>query len=186
MTRPASQPLSLLWTPSSRSIISSARASASALTSAAGWCSRTISSLTDSPSMKSPASALVGASQRAALLDLDALLGEILDRGRMPRDRGGLGFLVLELDVLGFLVHADEIVAMVEHRLRDLVREVLVHVAVDGEEVGHGGGLVVGLHPLVDVLGDDVLDVDVAVLLGHRRHQMRDVDHLDLDSGRVR
>ncbi|MND01089.1 hypothetical protein D3C83_199310 [compost metagenome] len=48
-TKAATQPVSLLWTPSSRSIISSARASASSLTSLAGWCSRATSSLIRSP-----------------------------------------------------------------------------------------------------------------------------------------
>src|SRR5690348_7202454 len=42
------------------------------------------------------------------LLQLDALLGEVLDRARMPRNRRGGGLLVLELEVRGFLVHRDQ------------------------------------------------------------------------------
>src|SRR3970282_631680 len=105
VTKAASQPESLLWTPSSRSIISSARSSASALISAAGLCSSVTSSLIHSPQMKSPASRLDGARCDGGLFaDLDALLGEVLDGARRPGDRGGLGLLVLELEARRLLV----------------------------------------------------------------------------------
>src|SRR5688572_25042379 len=126
-TRPASHPRCRFCTPSSRSIISSARLSASALTSAAGWCRRATSSLTGFLSTKSPARVLDGASTRPALPELDALFREILDRARVPRDRRVLRLLVLELDVLRLLVDADEVLAVVEDRLDDLVRQILVH-----------------------------------------------------------
>jgi hypothetical protein len=61
-TKAASQPFSLFWTPSSCSIISSARASASSLTSFAGACTLAVSSLITPPQKaESPASMLVGA-----------------------------------------------------------------------------------------------------------------------------
>src|SRR5690349_8820049 len=140
--RPPSHPTSRFWTPSSRSIISSARASASALTSAAGRCSRAISSDKGISFNEKPRRG--GAWQRRELLELDALLGEVADRGGMPRDRGRLLLLVLQLDVGGLLVHADEVVAMLEHRLHRLVREVLVEVAVHREQVGDRRLRVVG------------------------------------------
>src|SRR5688500_6610050 len=142
-TSAASQPTSLLWTPSSRSIISSARASASRLTSAAGWCRRTVSSVT----AKSPAGRSgrgFGSRQEKGSVDLDALLGEELDCAGVPGNRGSLLLLVLELDVFGFLVHADQLVAMVEYRLDDVVRGLLVHVLVHHQQVGHRRRLVVG------------------------------------------
>ena len=49
VTKAASQPACLFWTPSSRSIISSARSSASALISGAGLCSSVASSLIGPP-----------------------------------------------------------------------------------------------------------------------------------------
>src|SRR5688572_28779571 len=92
----ASQPRCRLCTPSSRSIISSARLRAAALTTAAGWCSLAISSLTRFLSNeKAPPAVWTGLSKRRRLLELDALLGEVTDGGRMPRDRGGLHLLVL-------------------------------------------------------------------------------------------
>src|SRR5262245_48969656 len=105
-TRPAIHPACRFWTPSSRSIIASARSRAAPVSSADDGGSRAMSSLNGG----------------FPLLELDALLGEVLDRRGVPRDRGGLGLLVLELDVLRFLVDADQVVAMLEDRLHDLVR----------------------------------------------------------------
>src|SRR5688572_10779075 len=159
----ASQPTSRLWTPSSRSIISSARASASRLTSAEGWCRRTVSSLITKKPRRAHPAGLGLARQRS--VDLDAFFGEELDRPGVPRNRRSLGLLVLELDVLGLLVHPDQLVAMVEHGLDDVVRRLVVHVLVHHQQVGDGRRLVVRLHALVDGFFDDILDVDVAVLL---------------------
>src|SRR5688572_31201244 len=105
----ASQPTRRFCTPSSRSIISSARASASALTSLAGWCSRATSSLIASPSESRKPRQRTGRGFHAAALlsDLDALLREVLDGARVPGHRGGIGLLVFQLEVLRLLVHAD-------------------------------------------------------------------------------
>src|SRR5687767_4697469 len=154
-TSAASQPESLLWAPSSRSIISSARASASLLTSAAGWCRRRVSSLITKKPRRSLRTGLRSA--WCSSVDLHALLGKELDRPGMPGDRGRLALLILELDVLGLLVHADQLVAMVEHRLDDLVGGLVVHVLVDHQQVGDGGRLVIGFHAVVDRLLDHVL-----------------------------
>src|SRR5438105_11416466 len=58
---------------------------------------------------------------RLPLLNLDAFFGEVLHRARMPRHRRGILLLVLELDVLGFLVRTHEVIFVVEHRLDDRV-----------------------------------------------------------------
>src|SRR3954462_13737354 len=117
----ASLPESLFCTPSSRSIISSARARASALTSFAGWCSLATSSLIAPPRKeKAPLSRGFVPSVCFLLFDLDALLGEVLDRARVPRDRRSVGLLVRHRDVLGLLVRANELVALVEERLHDV------------------------------------------------------------------
>src|SRR6185295_11865827 len=146
MTKPASAPVSLFWTPSSRSIICSARCSASALISAAGWCSSVTSSLIASPEMKSPARGPGGAAVPPGSVDLDALLAEVLHRARVPGQRRGFGLLVLELEVLRLLVHANQLVAVVEHRLEDVVGGLFVHRLVRHQQVHHRGLLVVGLH----------------------------------------
>src|SRR5512134_3390913 len=187
VTKAAIQPVSLLWTPSSRSIISSARASASALTSLAGWCSRAISSLIAPPyKSKAPPAGWTGLwCFGASVADLYALLCEVLDGARVPGHRGGLGLLVLELDVLRFLVRADQVVTLVEDGLDDVIGGLVVHLLVRDEDVHHRRLLVVDRHALVGLLGDAVLDVEVAVLLVHRRHQLRVVDHLDRHAGRV-
>src|ERR1041384_8631130 len=97
VTSAASQPASLFWTPSSRSIISSARASASWLTSAAGWCSRVTSSLIANEQAPSG-----GAFSLVALrlVDFHALLFEVAQRAGVPGNAAGRGgLLVLELEV---------------------------------------------------------------------------------------
>src|SRR5689334_2799503 len=114
-TKAAIQPRWRFWTPSSCSIISSARFSAASLISAAGWWMRATSSLMCPLSTKKPRqdqwSGLVRCSGR--LFQLGALLVEVLDRARMPRQRRSVRLLVLDLEVLRFLVHADQLVAMV-------------------------------------------------------------------------
>src|SRR5687768_5396615 len=186
-TSAASQPVSLFCTPSSRSIISAARFSASSLTSAAGWCSRATSSVMAPPTNeKAPPASWTGLARSAFLVELHAFLGEVLHRARMPGQRRGVLLLVLELEVLGFLVHPDQLVAMVEDRLDDVVGGLVVQLLVRDQDVHHGRLLVVLLHAAVDILGDGVLDVQVAVLLVHCRHEVGVVDHLDLDPRRVR
>src|SRR5216684_1627598 len=152
---PAIRPVNLFCTPSSCSISSSARLSASSLISAAGWWIRASSSL-----------------MRGASVYFDALLAVVLQRPWVERNRRRRGLLILELDVLRLLVHADQIVSMLEHRLHDVVGRFLVHVLVRHQQVHDGGLLVVGLHAAVGVLRDHVLYVQVAVLLVHRRHQV--------------
>src|SRR4051812_30730860 len=101
----ASAPRNLFWTPSSSSISSSARLSASSLIPAAGAGVRASSSLMRAPSV-----------------ELDALLRVVLHRARMPGQRRSVGLLVLELEVLGFLVHAHQVFLVLEDRLDDVVR----------------------------------------------------------------
>src|SRR3954465_15101633 len=180
VTRTASGPVSRFCTPSSRSIISSARASASALTSFAGWCSLATSSVIAPLRKKKPRLARGLFVLSFLLFELDALLGEVLDRARMPWNRRGIGLLVLHRDVLRLFVRADQLVALVEERLDDVIGHLVVHALVRDEQVVHRGDLVVGVHALVDVLRNGVLDVQVAVLLVHLRHRVGVVDQLDL------
>src|SRR5438105_9324443 len=168
-------PVNLFWTPSSCSIISSARFSASSLISAAGWWMRATSSLMgSSANEKAPPGHPDGASWAArALLEVDALFAEVFHRARVPGHRRGVFLLVLELDVLGFLVRAHQVILVIEHRLHDAVRGLGVHVLVRDEQVVDRRDLVVLVHAAIDVLGDDVGDIKLAVLLVHRRHHFR-------------
>src|SRR4029077_8796032 len=102
-------PTSLFCTPSSRSIISSARASASALTSFAGWCSLATSSLIAPPRKKKPRGDGAFYVSENALLHLDALLREVLHRAGVPGNRRSIRLLALHRDVLRFLVRADQL-----------------------------------------------------------------------------
>src|SRR3954462_936544 len=156
LMKTASGPASLFCTPSSRSIISSARASASALTSLAGGCSLATSSLIVPPRKQKAPRSRGFCCFLVPLLDLDAFLREVLHRARMPWNGRGVLLLVLELDVLRFLVRADQLIALVEERLHDVVGRLVVHVLVRDQQVVHRGDLVVVVHPLVDVLGDGV------------------------------
>src|SRR3954462_5592166 len=110
----AMAPRNLFWTPSSSSMSASARFSASSLIAA-------------------PGCALI-AWQRA-LFELDALLREVLDRAGVPWNRRGFLLLVLELEVLGLLVHEHQVVLMVERRRDDVVGGFLVHALVRDEQV---------------------------------------------------
>src|SRR6266481_4648347 len=104
MMKAAIAPENLFWTPSSCSIISSARFSASSLIEASGWWMRATSSLI----------CLIRVQDRNPLrswtrirsIEVDAFFGEVLHRARMPWHGRGVLLLVLELDVLGFLVRA--------------------------------------------------------------------------------
>src|SRR5918992_3964418 len=173
-TSAANPPTSLLCTPSSRSIISSARARASLLTSAEGGCKE-----------KAPTGGAFSRSLTCSI-ELYGLFLEVPHRARMPRDAaGGRGLLVLELEVLRFLVHADQFIALLEHRLHDVVGGLLLHVLVRDEQVHHRGLAIVRVHALVGVLRDAVLDVELAVFLVHLVHEIGVVDELDLHAGRV-
>src|SRR5258708_25569237 len=101
---PAIRPVNLFCTPSSCSISSSARLSASSLISAAGWWMRASSSL-----------------MRGASVYFDARLAVVLQCPRVKGDRRRHSLLILELDVLRLLVHAAQIVSLLEHRLHDFV-----------------------------------------------------------------
>src|SRR5438874_7208102 len=161
-------PVNLFWAPSSSSIISSARFSASSEISAAGWWIRSTSSLM---------APLWGSSW---LLQIDAFLGEVLHRAGVPGHGRGAFLLVLELDVLGFLVRAYQLVLVIEHRLDDLVRGVGIHLLVRDQQIVDRGDVVVLVHAVIDVLGDHVLHVELAVLLVHRRHEVSVIDQLGL------
>src|SRR6266852_7119847 len=123
---PAIRPVNLFCTPSSCSISSSARLSASSLISAAGWRMRPSSSL-----------------MRGASAYFDAFLAVVLQRPRVERNRRCRGLLILELDVLRLLLHADQIVSMLEHRLHDVVSRFLVHDIERHHQVHDGSLLVV-------------------------------------------
>src|SRR3981189_3639701 len=71
----------------------------------------------------------------AWLFEGDALFREVLHRAGMPGHGRGVFLLVLELDVLGFLVRAHQVVLVVEHRLHDAVRGLVVHVLVRDQQV---------------------------------------------------
>src|SRR5690348_10754931 len=128
----AMRPVNRFWTPSSCSIISSARFSASSLIAGSGSPMRAVSWLIKEKP-RGDGARLAGAS----LLDLDALLGEVLGRAGMPGHRRGGRLLVLEPDVVGFLVHAHQLVLVLEHRLHDVVGGLVVHVLVGDEQVVH-------------------------------------------------
>src|SRR5512145_2173990 len=114
--------------PSSRSIISSARASASRLTSAEGWCRRTASWLIKKKPRRGGA---FSRSRLVTLVEFHAFFFEVTHRAGMPRDPARRrGFLALQLEVLGFLVYADQLLALLENRLHDVVGGLLVHVLV--------------------------------------------------------
>src|SRR5688572_10938160 len=95
----------------------------------------------------------------AGSLHLDALLLEVLERTRMPRQRARRGFLVLELEVLRFLVHGDQILLVLEDRLHDVVGGLVTQVLVRDEDVHDGRLLVVRGHAGISRLRDRVLDV---------------------------
>src|SRR5690348_9466431 len=103
----AMAPVNRFWTPSSCSIIASARFSASSLIAASGGMMGVASWLIV-PKRKSPAGR--GFSGRRSLLDLDALLRVVLERAGVVRNRRRRGLLVLEAEVLGFLVDAHQLV----------------------------------------------------------------------------
>src|SRR3954469_22893074 len=99
ITNTASQPLSLLAAPSSCSMYSSAFFSAVSLTASL----RATRSATRSCWVMLLRS-----------IELDALFGEVLHRAGVPRDRGRVLLLVLQLDILGLLVHRDDVGLVVE------------------------------------------------------------------------
>src|SRR5437764_8951694 len=144
-------PVNLFWAPSSSSISSSARFSASSEISAAGWWTRSTSSL------------MVPLRGSIRLLEVDAFLGEVLHRARVPGHGRGSLLLVLELDVLGFLVRTYQLVLVIEHRLDDFVSSVGIHLLVRDQQVVDRGDRVVLGHAAIDVLGDHVLHVEIAV-----------------------
>src|SRR6266480_647813 len=134
-----SRPRNLFWTPSSCSMSSSTRLSPSSLISAAGWVMRAISSLMAHPSSttRRPQQTEPGLLRALALLQLDSLLGEVFDRPRVPGNRRGFLFLVLEPEVLRILVDADQFFLVLEDRLEDAIGGFLVHVLVRHQQVHH-------------------------------------------------
>src|SRR4051812_1073325 len=116
-------PVNLFWAPSSSSIISSARFSASSEISAAGWWIRSTSSAMARKRGQSNFSLQKRRREplfRLWLFEVDALLGEVLHRAGMPGDGRGALLLVLEPDVFRFLVRAYQLVLVIEHGLDDL------------------------------------------------------------------
>src|SRR5690242_21809135 len=71
-----------------------------------------------------------GRPRESPSVDLDALLGEVLDRPRVERDRRRRRLLALELEVGRFLVDGDDVVLAVEDRLDDVVGGLVVHAFV--------------------------------------------------------
>src|SRR5215470_2697929 len=122
----ASAPFSLLAAPSSCSMYSSAFCSAAASMSAlscarSAWCS-------------------------LMSVQLDAFFGEVLDGARVPGNGARVLLLVLQLEVLGLLVHRDDLGLVVEHGLHDVVGRLVVHVGVGHQDVLHRGLVVVRVH----------------------------------------
>src|SRR5262245_11171186 len=74
---------------------------------------------------------------RRALLDLDALLLEVLQGTRVPRHAGAAGGLPLRLDVERLLVHQRQVVTLLQDHLGEIVRQLVVHAGVDGDDVPH-------------------------------------------------
>src|SRR3990167_1328013 len=110
--KPCGQPLRWLAAPSSASMNSSALCSASSLMVMSVETGGSVRCMPGVPPEGAPEGALDGAPMkagarprccRAALrrrsVDLHALLGKVLQRARVERDRRGAGLLVLELDV---------------------------------------------------------------------------------------
>src|SRR5574341_1267309 len=133
-----SKPARRLIAPSSASMYSSAFLSAASST--AMWCSAAISWISRSslslivcvfprrsscyPETKNPARGARWISIRPAMIrglfDVQSLFAEIFDRPRVKRDHDGRIGLVLQVEVLRFLVHPDHIFLLVEHRLHDV------------------------------------------------------------------
>src|SRR6478735_9213839 len=143
----ASQPLNLLAAPSSCSMYSSAFCRAAASMSALSWARSAGWSLPVMPGS----------------IQLDALFGEVLHRAGMPGNGRGVLLLVLQLEVLGLLVHRHDLRLLVEDGLDDVVGRLLVHGLAGDQDVLHGGLLVVVVHAAVRLLRDRVLHVQVAV-----------------------
>src|SRR5689334_5490158 len=100
-------PRNLFAAPSSCSMYSSAFCSAAASMSALSWARSAWWSV---PFMEKPS------------VQLDPFFGEVLHRAGVPGKRARVLLLVLQLDVLGFLVHGHDVCLVVEHRLDDVVR----------------------------------------------------------------
>src|ERR1044072_5662182 len=131
------------------------------------------------PRPRGPASGPAPWKTRAvpALTNVYAPLGKILDRAGMEGNRRSGGLLVFQLEILRLLVHGDQVFALVEDGLYDVIGGPTVQVLVRNENVPHGGLLVVRVHAPVGRLGDDVLDVERAVLLVHRGNGVGGVDY---------
>src|SRR5262245_48519468 len=66
---------------------------------------------------------------------LDALLGEVFHRAGMPRDRRVLRRLVLQRDAVGLGVDGDELVALLDEGLDDVVGDLVRHLGVGDQDV---------------------------------------------------
>src|SRR4051794_14625601 len=100
VTKMAIAPVNLLAAPSSCSMNSSALCKASSVTAPAS-------------DMETRWGSFMGPAMRSSI-HLHAFFGEVLERARMERDRRGRALLVLELDVLGFLVHGNQFGLLLE------------------------------------------------------------------------
>ena len=99
----------------------------------------------------------------------------------MPRDRRVL--LVLQRDARRLAVHGDELVALLDEELHDVVGDLVGHLLVRRQDVLDDGHRVVLLLARIHLRRDDAGGVEVAVLLVHLGHEVGRVDQLDLDAG---
>ena len=91
--------------------------------------------------------------------------------------------LVGELDGLGLAVHGDQIVAVLDEGLDDVVGDLVRHAGVGDQDVLHRRDLVVLVLARIGLGRDDVGAVDAAVLGVHLVEHVGVVDQLDLDAG---
>src|SRR5664279_4770063 len=89
------------------------------------------------------ATAQAVATARAAALHLHAFFGVIFYRARMPRDRRVRRDLLGKVDVLGFAVHRDQIVLVLDEGLDDRVGDLIGHAGVGDQDVLHRRDLIV-------------------------------------------
>ena len=125
-----------------------------------------------------------GALRNARLFDLDALLVEVLDRAGVKRNRRRVVRLQLQVEVGRFLVHQDQLVALFEDRLDDVVGDLVRHVGARDDQVLHRGDLVRLVLPRIRLGRDRVADVKRAVLLVHDVDHFGVIDQLQLGARR--
>src|SRR4029079_1072111 len=98
---------------------------------------------------------------------LDALFGEVLGGARVPRDRRVLRRLVGEIDAFGLAMDRDQLIALLDEGLDDIVGDLVVHALVGDQDVLHHRDLVVLVLTWIGLGCNYAGAVDAAVLGVH-------------------